>query len=80
MLILTRKIDDEIIIDSKIRIKILSLSDGQVKIGLTAPHEVEILRAEVYEKVKENTYKASISSMNKIKDTSVVKVNKISKY
>lgn len=79
MLILTRKIDEEIIIDSKIRIKVLALSDGQVKIGLAAPAEVEILRAEVYDKVKENTLKASISRRNKPKDISVLKVNKILK-
>ncbi len=79
MLILTRKIDEEIIIDSNIRIKILSSSDGQVKVGLTAPPEVEILRAEVYEKIKENTLMASVNSKNKLKGISVLKINKISK-
>ena len=37
MLILTRKFDEEIKIGSDITVKILSVSDGQVKLGITAP-------------------------------------------
>jgi carbon storage regulator len=76
MLILSRKNGDEIIIDSNIIIKIISASDGHVKIGITAPQEIEILRGEIYSKVKENTLKASEESRQKIQNISMVKLNK----
>ncbi len=62
MLILNRKLDEEIIINSEIVVKVLSISDGQIKIGISAPKEVEILRGELYEQVKENLKRASEES------------------
>jgi carbon storage regulator len=77
MLILTRKIDDEIVINSDIRIKILSISENQIKIGITAPPEIVILRGEIYDKVKQITVDASKQSRQNIKNLSELKVNKI---
>ncbi|QQS35514.1 MAG: carbon storage regulator CsrA [Ignavibacteriales bacterium] len=77
MLILTRKPDDEIIINSNIRVKILSVNDNQVRLGIEAPAEIEILRGELYEKVKENAIKASQQSKQKLADVSKLKVNKM---
>ncbi len=76
MLILARKNGDEIIIDSNIVIKIISASDGYVKIGITAPEEIEILRGEIYSKVKESTLKASEESRQKLQNISKLKLNK----
>jgi carbon storage regulator len=76
MLILARKNGDEIIIDSKIIVKIISASDGNVKIGITAPEEIEILRGEIYYKVKESTLKASEESRRKLQNVSKLKFNK----
>lgn len=47
MLILTRKIGEEILIGDNIRIKILSSNFYQVHIGIEAPKEVPILRSEL---------------------------------
>lgn len=77
MLILTRKPDDEIIINSNIRVKILSVNENQVRIGITAPDDVHILRGELYEKVKENAIIASKQSKEKLADVSKLKVNKM---
>lgn len=77
MLILTRKNDEEIIINSNINIKIISITDGQVKIGIDAPKEIEILRGELYVKAKEATKIASEASSNKLGDLSKLKVNKL---
>ena len=79
MLILTRKTDDEIKINSDITIKVLSISDGQVKLGITAPPDVEIFRGEIYEKVKQVTIEASEKSKSKPGDISAVLVSKIRK-
>lgn len=80
MLILSRKLNEEIRINSDIVIKIVSISENQIKIGVIAPNDVKILRGEVYEKIKENTIAASESSKQKIApDISKFKVNKIKK-
>ncbi|MGE5680009.1 MAG: carbon storage regulator CsrA [Bacillota bacterium] len=80
MLILSRKLNEEIRISADIVIKIVSLSETQVKIGIEAPGDVKILRGEVYEKIKENTIAASALSKQKIsEDISKLKVNKIKK-
>ena len=62
MLVLTRKLSEEIKIGKDIVIKVLSISENQIKIGIDAPRNIQIYRNEVYEKVKEETIKASNSS------------------
>lgn len=47
MLVLTRKIDQEIVIDGPATVMILDISRGRVKIGITAAPEVIILRGEL---------------------------------
>ena len=79
MLILTRKFDEEIKIGSDITVKVLSISEGQVKLGITAPGSVEIFRGEIYEKVKQVTIEASLQSKKKLADLSKLKLNKIRK-
>ncbi len=79
MLILTRKIDEEINIDSNITIKVLSISEGQVKLGITAPDNIAIFRGEIYAKVKQETIEAFKNSSNKPLDLSKLKINNIRK-
>ena len=79
MLILTRKKDEEIRIDSNITIKIVSISDNHVKIGIEAPTNIEILRGEIYSRVKETTLEASSQSKNKLSDVTKLKINKFRK-
>ncbi len=62
MLILNRKIDESIIIDDRIEIRILEIVDGKIKIGIEAPKEISVLRKEIYEEIKEeNTQAVNIS-------------------
>jgi len=79
MLILTRKIDEEIKIDSDITIKVLSISEGQVKLGISAPDNIAIFRGEIYQNVKQETIEAVQKSINKPKDLSMLKINNIRK-
>lgn len=58
MLILNRKIDEAIIINENITIKILDIVDGKVKIGIDAPKDINILRQEVYDAVKTENKKS----------------------
>lgn len=59
MLILTRKLNEEIVINGEIIIKIVSISENQVKLGFEAPKNIDINRKEVFEKVKESLLKAT---------------------
>ena len=79
MLILTRKIDDEIMIGSDISIKVLSISEGQVKLGIAAPNNIEIFRGEIYQKIKQITIEALQNSGNTPKDISKLGLNNIRK-
>lgn len=79
MLILKRKLNEEIKINKDITIKILSISDNQVKIGIDAPNSVQIYRAEIVDKVKETVKEASEKSKENIADLNKLKINKLGK-
>ena len=48
MLVLTRKINEEILVGSTIRVVVLKVNGGSVKLGLSAPREVAIYRKEMH--------------------------------
>lgn len=50
MLVLTRKPGEQIIIGDNIRITVVSIGPGRVKIGVDAPANVKVDRQEVYDK------------------------------
>lgn len=50
MLVLTRKIDEQIKIGDDITITIIKLRNNQVRIGIEAPRDVRVLRGELGEK------------------------------
>jgi len=47
MLILTRKIDEVIMVGENIRVKVLSIKGGQVRLGIEAPRDVIVNREEI---------------------------------
>ena len=53
MLVLTRQIGQEIIIDGSIRVTVTSIKGDRVRIGITAPPEVRVDREEVHRRVQE---------------------------
>lgn len=67
MLILTRKKDESIIIDGKIKIKIVEIEDGKVKIGIDAPKDIDIIRKELYERMQEENL-AALNNISKLED------------
>ena len=48
MLILTRKVDQGIIISGNILVRVLGVERDRVKIGISAPGEVTVLRQELW--------------------------------
>lgn len=59
MLVITRKKGESLMIGDDIEITIAKLDDGSVKLGISAPKEVTILRKELYEQVKNENVKAT---------------------
>jgi carbon storage regulator len=51
MLVLSRKKDERIIIGDNIVIEVLSIRDDVIRLGVTAPPEVVILRHELKERL-----------------------------
>ena len=54
MLILTRKIDQSIIIQGNITIMVLGVERDRVKLGIAAPAEVSVLREELTAEYAQN--------------------------
>ena len=52
MLIIMRRKEEEIIIDDNIRIKVLKIEGNQISLGIEAPEEIKIYRAELIEGIK----------------------------
>src|SRR5258706_6189879 len=54
MLILSRKLNESIIIDGRIIVKILRIDRDTVKIGIQAPSELPVHRQEVFDMIQKN--------------------------
>lgn len=53
MLALARKVNESLIINDDVEIKILEIKGDQVKIGIDAPKSVPIYRKELYLQIQE---------------------------
>jgi carbon storage regulator len=51
MLILSRKLNESIVIDGRITVKIVRVDGETIKIGISAPADVPIHRQEVYDEI-----------------------------
>lgn len=52
MLVLSRKSNEEIVIGSNIRIKILEIHGNRVRVGISAPNHVPVLREEIFARME----------------------------
>ncbi len=59
MLVLSRKLDEEIRIGENITIRVLAVKDGQVKLGIEAPKDLRVFRAEIYNQVQQQNQAAA---------------------
>ena len=47
MLVLSRKLSESIVIDENIHVQVLSIQGNRVRLGITAPRGVSIIRSEI---------------------------------
>ena len=67
MLVITRKKDESLLIGDDIEIKIVKFEDGSVKLAISAPRDVTILRKEVFDRVKEENKEATSGDLDILK-------------
>lgn len=47
MLVLSRKLNEEVVIDNRVRVRVIAIQGGRVRLGISAPKEVSINRSEL---------------------------------
>jgi carbon storage regulator len=52
MLVLSRNLNDSIIINDNITVTVLGVNGSNVKLGITAPKEIPVHRDEIFERIK----------------------------
>ncbi|SFV60605.1 Carbon storage regulator [hydrothermal vent metagenome] len=73
VLVLARKLDESIVIGDKIIVKVVSVENGVVKLGIDAPQEISIMRSELLEQVKEqNISAAGKTDLNELTELSKI--------
>jgi carbon storage regulator len=62
MLVLSRKLNESIVINDNIEVVVLDIVQDQIKLGIKAPREIAILRKEIYEEVQQANLAAASAS------------------
>lgn len=75
MLVLTRKVNESIIIGDDTEIMVVEIKGDQVKIGVKAPKDITVYRGEIYKEIQKENIEASKSSIPK--DISSMIKNKV---
>lgn len=60
MLVLTRRVDESIIIGDDIKVIVVDVRGDQVKLGIEAPREISVHREEIYKEIQEENRRAAL--------------------
>ena len=55
MLVLSRRGDESLLIDKVIKITVLDIKGGQVRLGITAPESIKVHREEVFNRIEKDS-------------------------
>ncbi|MDO5111894.1 MAG: carbon storage regulator CsrA [Clostridia bacterium] len=64
MLVLTRKVEESLLLGSEIRVTVLGVTGDKVRLGVDAPRTVKILRGETLDQTREQNRVSATSGMN----------------
>ncbi len=59
MLILTRRVNEAIMIGKDVKLTVLRILGGQVRIGIDAPHDMKIFREELLHRLQQQDQAAA---------------------
>ena len=62
MLVLTRKLEESVMIGDEIEGRVLGIHGDQVRLGFAAPRNVAVFRKEVFESIQEENRQAAKSN------------------
>ena len=72
MLVLTRKEGEGIIIGDDIKITVVEMKGGGVRIGIDAPRELKVHRQEVFDKIEQENKEAAQWDIADLKELSSI--------
>ena len=64
MLVLTRKVEESLLLGGEIRVTVLGVTGDKVRLGVDAPRTVKILRGETLDQTREQNRVSAASGMN----------------
>jgi carbon storage regulator len=64
MLVLSRKLDESLVIQDDIIVTVLAVNGDRVKLGITAPRDIPIFRMEVWQAIQEQNKIAAELSLS----------------
>lgn len=70
MLILTRKVNERIMIGEDIEVAVVEIRGDQVKLGIVAPQNVTVHRREVFEQIQEENREAALGAATDLAELS----------
>lgn len=73
MLVLSRRVDERIMIGDQIEISIVDIKGDQVKIGIQAPGSIKVYRKEVYEAIQKENIEAARAQPGNLPDLDQLK-------
>lgn len=66
MLVVTRKLDESIVIGNEIEVVIIRIERNSVRIGVKAPRHISVHRKEIFEEIKSENIAAATSQVLEI--------------
>jgi carbon storage regulator len=68
MLVLTRRLNDSIMIGDDIEVSVLSVSGEKVRIGISAPRDIPVFRMEVYLEIQRERLEPGSSAREEVNE------------
>jgi carbon storage regulator len=62
MLVLSRKVNQSIMVGDNVRVVVVAVDRDQVKLGIEAPREIAVHRSEIYEEIQRSNRSAAATS------------------